>query len=75
MIYISCCVSGHRKTFSGPFAKARNKRWWKKHNLCDTRECNTCWKHFDKNVHIEGSFYTCNGDWFCSDKCGKKAGW
>ena len=36
-------------------------------------ECDTCQRKFKHEP--EGSFQTYNGEWFCSDKCGKQAGW
>lgn len=72
---IAHCISGHRKSFSGPFAGRRHDKWWAKHSLCDTHECDTCHNHFDKSYPPADSFQTYNGEWFCSDECGRKAGW
>lgn len=36
-------------------------------------ECDTCHEQYDHEP--ESSFQTYNGTWFCSDECGKRAGW
>ena len=36
-------------------------------------ECDACDKTYD--YEPEDSFQTYNGTWFCSDNCGRKAGW
>lgn len=35
--------------------------------------CDTCWREF--HYEPRGSFQTYNAEWFCSDECGRKAGW
>lgn len=41
----------------------------------NTHQCDTCLKEFPKDDTPNGSYQTYNGEWFCSDKCGRKAGW
>ena len=36
-------------------------------------ECDACDKAY--TYEPEDSFQTYNGEWFCSDKCGRKGGW
>lgn len=38
-----------------------------------TLECDTC--HNEYTTEPKDSFQTYNGNWFCSNECGKKAGW
>lgn len=38
-------------------------------------ECDGCWKDFPSDNLPRDSFQTYNGEWFCSEECGKKGGW
>ena len=41
----------------------------------DPLECDMCGSFFDHDRQPAGSFQTYDGEWFCSDDCGRKAGW
>lgn len=73
MIHRSTCYLNHTKTHRGPFAGFRQRRWWAKHQHPQANECDTCANVFE--YEPEGSFQTYLGEWFCSDECGRCAGW
>lgn len=34
MIYENTCAANHHTVIKGPFAKLRNRLWWRKHEDC-----------------------------------------
>ena len=38
-------------------------------------ECDSCSKEFPKESPPKESYQTYLGEWFCSDECGRLAGW
>lgn len=43
--------------------------------LLPSLECDTCGDVYQHDAANADSFQTYNGQWFCSDSCGRKAGW
>ena len=70
----NCCPAYHTREFRGPFRRILSELWWIRHYKHGvTHECDTC--HNEYKYEPSDSFQTYNGTWFCSDECGKKAGW